>query len=95
METYEVAHLREQGEDIVMVLVAPRFGHLGNRVQNAVRVRLQTASRSAGLAGTVVPVWDAGGGRMGYMAPPQWRSFFNSLSLYDVAANVNRTLTVY
>lgn len=47
----------------------------------------------AGLAGTVALVWNAGAGRMGYLAPPQWQPFFRSLSLSRVAANINRSLT--
>lgn len=53
---------------------------------------LQMRSRSAGLAGTVVPVWDSGGGRMKFKAPGPWHPFFRSLHLGTVHANLNREL---
>jgi hypothetical protein len=54
---------------------------------------LQVCARAAGLAGTVVPVWDAGGGRMAFIAPRPWHPFFKSLRLQTVAQNINKRLT--
>jgi len=93
MPTYDVAHLREQGQDMIVVVVASSFGARTNTEQNRVRDQLQACARSAGLAGTVVPVWDAGAGRMGFLAPTPWQSFFRSLSLQHVALNINKKLT--
>jgi hypothetical protein len=93
MSIFEVAHLREQGQDIIIVLVDRKFGNKTESEQNQIATKLQICARSAGLAGTLVPVWDAGGGRMGFLAPRPWHAFFKSLSLRDVAANINRKLT--
>jgi hypothetical protein len=92
MTTFEVAHLREQGQDMIIVPVNKYFGHKSNSEQNNIRSVIQRYARSAGLAGTVVPVWDAGFGRMGFLAPREWYPFFSSLTLADVAANINRKL---
>ena len=93
--TFEVAHFNEQGQQVIAILVASSFGHKANSEQNRICVELQQYASSAGLAGTVVPVWDAGGGRMGFLAPSQWRSFFSSLTLGDIAININRELTCH
>lgn len=93
MTTFEVAHLKEQGQDIIIVLVDRSFGNKTESEQNQITSELQICARSAGLAGTVVPVWDSGGGRMGFLAPRPWHPFFKSLSLMDIAANINRKLT--
>ena len=94
MTTFEVAHLREQGQDIIIVVVADAFGSYGNIKQNQLCQLLQEAASSAGLAGTVVPVWDAGFGRLGFLAPNPWHSYFRGLTLADVAVNINRELMV-
>jgi hypothetical protein len=93
MPTFEVAHIREQGQDIIIVVVDRSFGSKTNSQQNLVKADLQRCATTAGLAGTLVPVWDAGGGRMGFLAPTQWHAFFRSLTLGHVAANINRRLT--
>lgn len=60
---------------------------------NEAKAEIQMRASAAGLAGTVVPVWNAGGGRMGFLAPLQWRGFFQGLSLAFVARNLNRVLS--
>lgn len=94
MTTFEVAHLHEQGQDMIIVAVSSTFGSYGNGKQNQLCSLLQRSATAAGLAGTVVPVWDAGFGRLGFLAPTPWLPFFRSLGLADVAASINRTLTV-
>ncbi|NQV29534.1 MAG: hypothetical protein HQ508_01485 [Candidatus Marinimicrobia bacterium] len=91
--TFEVAHFQEQGQQVIVVFVASSFGHETSTGQNHICSNLQSYARAAGLAGTVVPVWDAGGGRMGFLAPQQWRGFFSGLSLSALSANVNKKLT--
>jgi len=90
--TFDVAHFRTQGQDVIAVCVTSQFGMKSNLEQNRILNALQFRANAAGLKGTVVPVWDAGGGRMGFLAPSQWRSFFGSIGLADIAANINRQL---
>lgn len=85
MPTFDVAHIREQGQDIIIVVV--------DRQPSKADIRfLQLCANSAGLRGTVVPVWDSCG-RMAFLAPSQWHPFFRSLTWDLVLASVNRQLT--
>ncbi|MEA5549527.1 hypothetical protein VB713_00780 [Anabaena cylindrica UHCC 0172] len=76
MTQFKVAHLREQGQDMIIVPLEQSYRYKTSAEQNEILKSLQVCARSAGLAGTVVTVWDAGDGRMGFLAPSQWRSFF-------------------
>lgn len=91
--TFDVAHIQEQGQHIIVIFVASSFGHKSTTEQNEVWENLQACAASAGLAGTVVLVWESGRGRMGFLAPSQWNRFFSSVSLSVLAANINRKLT--
>ncbi len=92
MPSFKIAHLREQGNDMIIVPLTSDFGHKISSDQQAATSELQVRSRAAGLAGTVVPVWDAGGGKMAFIAPQQWHGFFKSISLQWVFANINKNL---
>jgi len=93
MPQYKIAHIREQGTDLIIVPLEPRFGNMSSEDQNATITSLQLHASGAGLRGTVVPVWDSGGGRMAFIAPNQWHPFFKSINLAWVGANVNRELS--
>ena len=93
METFEVAHVREQGVDLIITVVSPSFGHKSNSDQESATLALQACAESAGLAGTVVPVWEESGGRLRFYAPTRWHSFFQSLDPLTLAASINRKLT--
>lgn len=90
---FEVAHIQEQGVDLIIIPLKPEFQHKTAAEQNQTVGLLQVCATRAGLRGTVVPVWDAGGGRMGFRAPQNWHPFFASLSLEKVAMSINRELT--
>jgi hypothetical protein len=94
MTTFDVAHLREHGQDMIIVPMRSDFGRKTPTDQANIERALTTAAHQAGLAGRLVTVWDAGGGRMGFRGPPQWRSFLASLSLSVIAANINKRITV-
>jgi hypothetical protein len=92
MPNFQVAHVRQQGVDLIIVPLESSFGNRTPEDQRQIILELQTRSQTAGLAGTVVPVWDTGGGRMAFIAPQQWHPFFKSLSLQGVFANINKNL---
>lgn len=92
MPHFKVAHLHEQGQDMIIVPVASSFGHRISQDQHDIIADLQVRARSAGLVGTVVPVWDNGGGRMAFIAPRPWHPFFQRIDLRFVAVNINREL---
>jgi hypothetical protein len=92
MPHLKIAHMRQQGQNMIIVPLDDDFGHKSNTDrQHAIR-ELQARSRSAGLAGTVVPVWNDGG-CMAFIAPRPWHPFFSSLDLPTVWANVNKELS--
>jgi hypothetical protein len=92
MPRFDVAHVKEQGVNLIIIPLNSSFGHKPNATQHGIIADLQRHATAAGLAGTVVPVWDSGGGRMSYIAPRNWHPFFQGLSLRAVAANVNKEL---
>ena len=93
MPRFDVAHLREQGQDMVIIPLESSFGNKTSQDQQAIIGDLQIHSRLAGLAGIVVPVWDGGGGRMAFIAPRQWHPFFSNISLQFVFANINKYIS--
>jgi hypothetical protein len=90
---FEVAHLNVQGQQVIIVVVNSSVGFKSDLEQNQIRNSLQLYASNAGLAGTVALVWDVGGGRLAFLAPRPWYSFFQSLTLADVARNINKKLT--
>ena len=92
MTRMSIAHVREQGIDLIVVPLDRSFGYKSDRDQYDIVSELQARSRSAGLGGTVVPVWDNGGGRMAFIANRNWHPFFSSIGLDWVYANLNREL---
>jgi hypothetical protein len=92
MPRYKVAHVKEQGVNLIIIPLDSAFGRKIRQEQGRIIAELQVRSNAAGLAGTVVPVWDGGGGRMSSMAPPRWHPFFRSLDLGRVWASVNQEI---
>jgi hypothetical protein len=92
MPRFKVAHLHERGQDMIIVPLDWSFGHRISQDQQDIITDLQIRARSAGLAGTVVPVWDSGGGRMAFIAPRPWHPFLQSINLRFVAVNINGEL---
>lgn len=93
MATYDIAHIREQGVEMILVPLDASFGSRSSADQMAMQKTLQQGAIEAGLNATVVPVWDRGGGSMAYLAPKKWHEFFQHMKLQDVAARINKRLT--
>lgn len=92
MPNFDVAHIREQGVDLIIIPLDKSFRFKSQGDQSNTVNELQMRASNAGLAGTVVPVWDNGGGRMAFIAPQNYHPFFKSINLQFVAANINREL---
>lgn len=92
MPKYEVAHIKEQGVDLIIIPLDHSFRFKSGQDQETTISALQARASNAGLAGTVVPVWDNGGGRMAFRAPRNFHPFFKSIDLGTVAANINKEL---
>ena len=93
MPTFKVAHIKKQGQDLIIILLNSSFGNKLENEQHRIRDLLQVCATDAGLAGTAVPVWEDATGRMCSLAPRPWHPFFGSIDMAYVATNVNRTLT--
>jgi hypothetical protein len=91
MPRFNVAHLREQGQDMIIVPLDSSFGFRSGSDQQSFTADLQVHANDAGLIGTVVPVWEQNG-RMAFIAPRPWHPFFQSIGLRFVAANINREI---
>jgi hypothetical protein len=92
MPRFEVAHMHTQGQDMIVIPLDNSFGCKSQADQDAITDELQMRAASAGLRGTVVPVWDAGGGRMSFIAPRPWHPYFRSIGLAHIALRLNRAL---
>ena len=64
MPNLKIAHLNEQGQDMIIVPLDRSFGHKTEDDQYEAIDEIQRHALGAGLRGTVVPVWDSGGGRI-------------------------------
>ncbi|CAK2159080.1 conserved hypothetical protein [Vibrio crassostreae] len=90
-ETYEVAHIREQGQDMIIIPVDARVNNFPPNKQNELRNSLQIYASDAGLAGEVCVVWQVGR-NFHFMAPNPWHAFFKSIDMRFVARNINKKL---
>jgi hypothetical protein len=91
MPSIKVAHLHEQGVDMIIAPLDDSFEYKPEADKRRAIAELQLRSQAAGLRGRVVPVWPKNGG-MAYIAPDNWRPFFNGLSLQAVWASINREI---
>lgn len=87
MPSYAIAHVQKNGQDMIIVPVNDNFGHSPSTEQHAFIRNLQARAISAGLAGTVVPVWSRG-----FIAPRPWHPFFQSLPCLAVHGMLNRQI---
>jgi len=92
MARFKIAHIREQGIDLIIVPLDSSFGNRTTDDQHSFIRALQACASSAGIAGTVVPVWVSGSTRS-WICPPNWNSFFQSCQWNDILANLNKELT--
>jgi hypothetical protein len=91
MTTYRIAHIREQGHDMIIIPLEDRFEHATQADKNALLTHLQACATTAGLAGTVVLMW-AYAHQTKFIAPPQWHPFFRNLPLAAAYQSLNKEL---
>lgn len=89
---FDIAHIREQGQDIIIIPLDSSFNNKTLTQKNQIIFALQMCASSAGLEGRVVVMWFNKGSTM-FIAPPEWHPFFNSIDMVWVARNINRSLT--
>ena len=93
MTDLDVAHLRIQGVDVVIAFLDSAFDHKSQNEQNQASAAIQSCSRSAGLAGNVVLVWQDAFGRFKFLAPTNQHAFFKTADYHQLYRQINRRLT--
>lgn len=91
MPAYEVAHIREQGQNMLLFPLASAFGQRNQSDQGAILSELERRAHAAGLAGRAAAVWESGG-RTHTLGPRNWSGFLRSIDLRFVRMNVNREI---
>lgn len=90
MATFEIAHINEQGVNVVVVFLDPAVAQKSPEEQNALATGLQLCSESAGLAGNVAMIWPGG-----FWAPRNQHAFFKSSggSYGELRLRINKSLS--
>jgi len=94
MPTFQVAHLRHEGQDLIIVPVDRAFGKRSPNEQARIQEAFQRSAAAAEMPGVVVPVWEDATGRMAFRAPPPWHEFLKSIDMVYVATALNRSLSL-
>lgn len=92
MPSIQVAQLHEQGQDMVIVIMAPAFARALPTQQEATIAQLQEKAKACGLKGLIAMVWDAGG-KMDYLVPQPWHDFFRCITLDEVRSRINAEIS--
>jgi hypothetical protein len=94
MPTFQVAHLRRDGRDVIIVPVDRSFGKRSPSEQARIQEAFQRGAAAAEIPGVVVPVWEDASGRMAFRAPPPWHEFFKTIDMVYVATALNHSLSL-
>lgn len=94
MTKYQIAHIREQDQDMIIIQLASTFDLKPQKEQLKIKDALQICATSAKLAGIVVPVWlDSSGSDYKFIAPEKWHAYFRTIGWNRITAMRNKTLT--
>ncbi|HEY1953668.1 MAG TPA: hypothetical protein VGG76_12765 [Gemmatimonadaceae bacterium] len=94
MPTFQVASLRREGRDVIIVPVDRSFGKRSPSEQARIQEAFQRSATASNIPGIVVPVWEEATGRMAFRAPPAWHEFFKSIDMVYVATALNHSLSL-
>ena len=89
METYRAAVIEYRGDFVLLVPVDSAFAHKSDEEQQTSIEALQESAVAQGLKGEVVPVWNAGGGKIHYRAPRHWMRYCRTITLNGVENKIN------
>jgi len=92
MPSFDVAHIQEQGQNMLLFPLNSSFGHKSSSEQHSILEELEVRAHGAGLAGRAVAVWEAGG-RTYTIGPKLWAGFLRSINMRFVLRNVNREIS--
>jgi len=77
---------------MIILPLETSFGSMPPKAQKSFTNEVQARANRAGLAGIIVPVWDMGDVRMGFIAPTGWHPFFQTIGLPWIYASLNREI---
>jgi hypothetical protein len=92
MPSLKAAHIREQGQNMIIFPLDSAFGSKSSDDQAETLAELENRANAAGLAGHAVAVWESGS-RMHFMGPRPWYGFLKGLTMHWVWANVNKEIS--
>lgn len=92
MPDYDVAHLCEQGQDMLLFPLDGTIHNRSDREKADVLDELERRAHAAGLAGRAAILWDYGGSGYSY-GPREWQSFLQSIDTGWVWQQVNRNIS--
>ena len=92
MPKFRVAHLREQGQNMLIFPLESGVHHRTDQEKSEILNELEMRANAAGLAGSAVIVWEYGRS-FNFMGPRAWHPFLRSISMSFVQRNVNREVS--
>jgi hypothetical protein len=93
MPKYKVAHIHQQGQDMIIFPLEAKFGQMSGSEQDRELSILGSRANKAGLRGAAVAVWDNGEGHVAFRGPPQCCAFLSRINMHYVIANLNRVIS--
>ncbi|MEP3050775.1 MAG: hypothetical protein ABJP48_13515 [Erythrobacter sp.] len=92
MPKIKVAHIIEQGQNMILFPLDRTFHQKTSTEQHTALAELEDRAHEAGLAGRAAVFWEVQG-RTHYLGPRQWTNFLRSISIRQVLASVNKSIT--
>lgn len=92
MPSIKLAHIRQSGQDMILVPLDRNFGFKSRFDQDAILADLEMRAHGAGLAGRAAVFWE-NGGQTHFLGPKPWHNFLSSVSLNTVWASVNKQIS--
>ena len=92
MPRVKVAHLREQGQNMLIFPLDSSTHHKSNAEKSDILENLEMRAHAAGLAGGAVIAWEYSRS-FHFMGPRPWHPFPRGLSLRTVLDNVNTEIS--
>jgi hypothetical protein len=93
MPTFNIANVKVQGADIVMIILDSSFERKSPRDQEEIIKEFQVRTTAAGFRGDVIPIWDGGKGTIHFRAPVNLHPFLSTITPYYVAENFKKQLS--
>ena len=92
MPSIDVAHINEQGQNMILIPLDSSFGSKSSSDQNLALNELERRAHAAGLAGRAAVFWQHGS-HGHFMGPQRWHPYLRSISMSDVLRSVNKTIS--